>query len=81
MEINGTAAALTCLVGALLFAGASLMLLRYPAQVKCWKDNYALFEFQRNINRQFEVQHYRFAGWLLAFCACMMLVGAALAFV
>jgi hypothetical protein len=50
--------------------------IRHAETIKHWKENYALFEFQRQASRVTSVQTYRTIGWLLALCALVMLIAA-----
>jgi hypothetical protein len=58
------------------FAGmsavAAFIYIRYAEQVKRWRDDHALFEFQKQINRTFAVSTYRAIGWITAVCSALM---------
>jgi hypothetical protein len=66
-----TVAIFGCAAG---FAIAAVIYIRYAEPIKRWRDNHALFAFQKRINRTIAVSTYRAGGWILAVCSAFMLV-------
>jgi hypothetical protein len=68
--------AIGALAAAAIFAIAGFVNLRFAPEIKRFREERSLFEFNRTVAKVSPLSTYRLGGWVLLGCSLVFLIGA-----